>query len=345
VNRISIAAFFAFFSFALISRSEAEEIKFETADGKLKIAGTVGYYVANGKPVESPKGDEKGLAVVIIRPDGKPTNPVPIKTLSGITKRKLFSRTTASENKILSRPPIKNSIGMELKLLPAGTFMMGSNFGQAKEQPVHKVTLSQNFYIGVHEVTQEQWTKVMGTNPASKKGPRNAVERVSWTDAVEFCLKLSGLPEERAAGRIYQLPTEAQWEYACRAGTTTEYSFGDDDSEFGDYAWFGGNSGYTSHPVGGKKPNAWGLYDMHGNVWEWCQDWLGGYPSGMVRDPTGPASGSAHQYRFRGPLRVYRGGSWFDLAEVCRSASRCRFGPSPRFDCMGFRVSLSPSGE
>ena len=249
---------------------------------------------------------------------------MPIKLLSGITKRKLFRRTTASENKILSRPPIKNSIGMELKLLPAGTFMMGSNFGQAKEQPVHKVTLSQNFYIGVHEVTQEQWTKVMGTNPASKfKGPRNAVAGVSWTDAVEFCLKLSGLPEERAAGRIYQLPTEAQWEYACRAGTTTEYSFGDDDSEFGDYAWFGGNSGYTSHiPSAAKEAECLGLV-RHARqclgVVSRLAWWLS--ESCMVRDPTGPASGSAHQYRFRGPLRVI---PWRQLvqhlAEVCRSA-------------------------
>ena len=336
MNRLSIAAFFALFSFVLISRSDAQEIKFETADGKFKITGTVGYYVANGKPVESPKGDEKGLAVVIIRPDGKPTNPVPIKLLSGITKRKLFSRTTASENKILSRPPIKNSIGMELKLLPAGTFMMGSNFGQAHEQPVHKVTLSQNFYIGVHEVTQEQWIKVMGTNPSKFKGPRNAVEQVSWTDAVEFCLKLSALPEERAAGRFYQLPTEAQWEYACRAGTTTEYCFGDDESELGDYAWYKGNSGSKTHPVGQKKPNAWGLYDMHGNVWEWCQDPHDAYPSRAVTDPTGPASGS---------YRVIRGGGWLSTAEFCRSAYRVGALPSNRNLNYGFRVCLSPSGQ
>ena len=336
MNRLSIAACLWLCSFAFFSISDAKEIKFETADGKFKVTGTVGYYVANGKPVESPKGDEKGLAVVIIRPDGKPTNPVPIKLLSGITKRKLFSRTTASENNILSRPPIKNSIGMELKLLPAGTFMMGSNFGSATEQPVHKVTLGQNFYIGVHEVTQEQWIKVMGKNPSNFKGPRNAVEQISWTDAVEFCLKLSALPEERAAGRFYQLPTEAQWEYACRAGTTTKYSFGDDESKLGDYAWYKGNSGSKTHPVGQKKPNAWGLYDMHGNVWEWCQDPHDAYPSRAVTDPTGPASGSS---------RVLRGGSLNYTAGVCRSAYRDRGGPSGGSNRGGFRVCLSPSDE
>ena len=336
MNRLSIAASVLLFSFALISRSDAQEIKFETADGKFKITGTVGYYVAKGKPVDSPNGDEKGLAVVIIRPDGKPTNPVPIKLLSGITKRKLFSRTTVSENNILSRPPIKNSIGMELKLLPAGTFMMGSNFGWETEQPVHKVTLSQNFYIGVHEVTQEQWIKVMGKNPSYFKGPRNAVEQVSWSDAVEFCLKLSALPEERAAGRFYQLPTEAQWEYACRAGTPTKYSFGDDATKLGDYAWHGGNSGSKTHPVGQKKPNAWGLYDMHGNVNELCSDWHAKYPSGNSADPTGPISGSG---------RVRRGGSWASPAADCRSAYRFLDSPSRRYNRIGFRVCLSPSGQ
>ncbi len=336
MNRLSIAACLWLCSFAFFSISDAKEIKFETADGKFKVTGTVGYYVAKGKPVESPKGDEKDLAVVIIRPDGKATNPVPIKLLSRVTKRKLFSRTTASDNEILSKPPIKNSIGMELKLLPAGTFMMGSNFGGANEQPVHKVTLSQNFYIGVHEVTQEQWIKVMGKNPSKFKGPRNAVEQVSWTDAVEFCLKLSALPEERAAGRFYQLPTEAQWEYACRAGATTEYSFGDDESELCDYAWYKGNSGSKTHPVGQKKPSAWGLYDMHGNVWEWCQDWHDAYPSRAVTDPTGAASGS---------LRVLRGGCWDNAAEDRRSAYRGTGAPSGRGGSNGFRVSLSPSGQ
>ena len=162
-----------------------------------------------------------------------------------------------------------NSIGIRLKLLPAGTFWMGEDLD------AHKVTLTQPFYLGVYEVTQEQYERVMGKNPSNFKGPQNPVEKVSWDDAVEFCRKLSELPEEKAAGRIYRLPTEAEWEYACRAGTTTKYSFGDSESELGEYGWFDKNSDRKTHPVGQKQPNKWGLYDMHGNVWEWCSDWYG----------------------------------------------------------------------
>jgi formylglycine-generating enzyme required for sulfatase activity len=155
---------------------------------------------------------------------------------------------------------------------------------------------------------------------------------VSWDDAVEFCRKLSALPAEKAAGYVYRLPTEAEWEYACRAGTRTKYSFGDDESELGDYAWHASNSGNTTHPVGGKKPNPCGLYDMHGNVWEWCQDWHGDYPSGAVTDPTGPSSGS---------YRVLRGGSWNYFSEDCRSAYRYWYTPDYRGLNLGFRVLRS----
>jgi formylglycine-generating enzyme required for sulfatase activity len=177
----------------------------------------------------------------------------------------------------------------------------------------------------------------MKNNPSYFKGAENPVEQVSWEDAVEFCRKLSELSAEKAAGNVYRLPTEAQWEYACRAGTTTQFSFGDDESDLGDYAWYRENSASKAHPVGGKQPNAWGLYDMHGNVWEWCQDWYDDYPSGAVTDPTGPADGSG---------RVIRGGGWDFIAEICRSAYRSGFGPSFRSlsDC-GFRVCLSPSGK
>jgi len=229
-------------------------------------------------------------------------------------------------NVLLQLPPRKNSIGMQFKLLPGGTFTMGEG-GEA-----HKVTLTKPFELGVYEVTQEQYQKVMGSNPSGFKGPQNPVEQVSWNDAVAFCRKLSELPSEKSGGYVYRLPTEAEWEYACRAGTTTTYSFGDSESELGAYAWYIDNSGRTTHPVGGKKPNAWGLYDMHGNVFEWCQDWLGDYPSGSVTDPTGAASGSA---------RVYRGGSWDDYAGSCRSANRYRNSPEFRDDYLGFRVLRS----
>jgi len=143
---------------------------------------------------------------------------------------------------------------------------------------------------------------------------------------------MSAMPTEKSAGYVYRLPTEAEWEYACRAGTTTKYSFGDSKSELGGYAWYDENSGGRTHPVGEKKPNGWGLYDMHGNVWEWCQDWHDDYPSGSATDPTGAASGS---------LRVIRGGSWFYYSDYCRSASRDRLTPDFRSDFLGFRVLRS----
>ena len=229
-------------------------------------------------------------------------------------------------------PESADSIGMEFKLIPAGTFTMGDASGEDDETP-HEVTLTKPFKMGVHEVTQAQYEQLMGTNPSEFKGADNPVETVNWDDAVDFCRRLSELPAEKKAGNVYRLPTEAEWEYACRAGTTTRFSFGDDESELGDYAWFYGN---TSHPVGGKKPNAWGLYDMHGNVWEWCQDWYADYPSGSMTNPSGATSGSA---------RVFRGGGWDDTAEDCRSAYRNRNDPSIRNYYFGFRVCLSPSGE
>jgi formylglycine-generating enzyme required for sulfatase activity len=221
-------------------------------------------------------------------------------------------------------PPRKNSIGMDMKLIPAGKFTMGDGG--------HQVTLTQPFSLGVYEVTQEQYERVMGTNPSDFNGAKNPVEQVSWEDAVEFCRKLSALPEEKAAGHVYRLPTDAEWEYACRAGTTTEYCFGDDENQLGDYAWYDENSGDRTHPVGQKKPNAWGLYDMHGNVWEWCQDWYADLPAGAVTDPTGPSTGSD---------RVSRGGCWIYGSDNCRSANRIRNSPGRRSGILGFRVLRS----
>jgi formylglycine-generating enzyme required for sulfatase activity len=220
---------------------------------------------------------------------------------------------------------IVNSIGMRFVPIQVGTFTMG------EDQKAHQVTLTKPFELGVYEVTQEQYEKVMGTKPSKFKAPQNPVEKVDWNNAVEFCRKLSSLPEEKAAGYVYRLPTEAEWEYACRAGTTTTYSFGDSELELGDYAWYGNFRG-TTHPVGQKKPNPWGLYDMHGNVFEWCQDWYGDYPSGSVMDPTGAASGS---------LRVGRGGCWLLNSDYCRSARRLWGTPDARDSRLGFRVLRS----
>jgi formylglycine-generating enzyme required for sulfatase activity len=176
---------------------------------------------------------------------------------------------------------------------------------------------------------------VMGSDPSKWKDDNGPVEQVSWDDAVEFCQKLSALPEEHQAGRVYRLPIEAEWEYACRAGTDTKYSFGDDDSKLGEYGWFDGNSGGQTQRVGQKKANAWGLFDMHGNVWELCSDWYGDYPKGAVTDPQGPS---------RASVRVSRGGSWYDPAKYSRSAYRCGDGPSRRYYFLGFRIAMGPSG-
>ena len=216
-------------------------------------------------------------------------------------------------------------VTMKLVLIPAGKFMLGAEGPQQQ----HEVTISKPFYMGVTEVTQAQYEAVMGTNPSHTKGATNPVEMVSWNDATEFCKKLS--EKTRQAVR---LPTEAEWEYACRAGTQTAFSFGDDPSALGDYAWWGMNSGETTHPVGQKKPNAWDLFDMHGNVYEWCADWVGYYPKVAVTDPQGPASGK---------YRVLRGGDWAGIQVMCRSAVRVGLTPVNRGINFGFRVAVSVS--
>jgi formylglycine-generating enzyme required for sulfatase activity len=215
-----------------------------------------------------------------------------------------------------------------------------SEKGSEDEERQHEVTLTQDYYLGAFEVTQAQYAKVMGNNPSYFQGDKvgnvvssnRPVEQVSWEDAVEFCRRLSELPEEKAAGRVYRLPTEAEWEYACRAGSTTAFSFGDKLHSLDNYAWFSDNSNEQTHPVGQKKPNAWGLYDMHGNVWEWCCDWYGEYPKDAVSDPSGPSEGVR---------RVNRGGSWNNGAAYCRSSLRIRRNPAYRFPLNGFRLALS----
>jgi formylglycine-generating enzyme required for sulfatase activity len=222
---------------------------------------------------------------------------------------------------------------MKLVLIRPGNFMMGSpdleKERMANEGPQHEVTISNPFYLGVTEVTQTQYQAVMGANPSQFKGPTNPVERVSWHEAVEFCRRLS-----EKAGKIFRLPTEAEWEYACRAGTKTRYSFGDSESVLGDYAWSGSNSGGKTHPVGQKKPNPWGLYDMNGNVWEWCADWSGSYSSKSSTDPKGADSGWA---------RVTRGGACDgNEAGGFRCAYRGRGDPAGRYGSRGFRCARTP---
>jgi formylglycine-generating enzyme required for sulfatase activity len=240
---------------------------------------------------------------------------------------------------------ITNSIGMKLVLIPKGKFMMGSpesEEGRYDDETQHEVTISKDYYLGVTEVTQGQYEKVIGTNPSKfqkqvildKDSSMYPVEKVTWEVAVVFCKKLSDLPEEKKVGRVYRLPTEAEWEYACRAGSNSAYSFGESSKLLSDYAWCGENSNLQTHPVGEKRQNAWGLYDMHGNVWEWCSDWYGGYDNNSVSDPVGLTKGS---------LRVLRGGGVFDWAN-CRSAYRGGGDSSLRVSSYGFRVALSSSG-
>jgi formylglycine-generating enzyme required for sulfatase activity len=258
--------------------------------------------------------------------------------------------------------PITNGIGMKLVLIPAGEFLMGTagttdekgpqprppspavaivvDFGGTdEERPQHRVRITKPFYLGQTEVTQGQWEAVMGSKPWSGKkhnreGADYPASYVDWNDAAEFCRKLS-----MREGKTYRLPTEAEWEYACRAGTTTAYHFGDDESRLSEYAWYGGtfdrgkSEKRFAQPVGRLKPNAWGLHDVHGNVWEWCHDWYEKYDDGPVGDPAGAEMGR---------YRVYRGCSWVNRGGDCRSARRSFNLPDYRKAILGLRVVMVP---
>ena len=222
----------------------------------------------------------------------------------------------------------ENSVGMTLVRLSPGQFTMGSpdnEAGRDSDETAHQVTLSRPFYISNTLVTQAQWLIVMNSDPSRFLGYELPVDSVTWSEAVLFCERLSVLEH-----RVYRLPTEAEWEYACRAGTTGAYNVGD-ASTLTEAAWFADNSGGRTHCVGGKKPNAWGLYDMHGDVWEWCYDLYGDYPEGSVLDPTGPTTGDR---------RVCRGGSWDSASIECRSAARNDLNPNQRYPTVGFRVVM-----
>lgn len=223
--------------------------------------------------------------------------------------------------------------------------------GGSDEKPVHRVTISKDFLMSKYEVTQKQYEAVMETNPSYFKGENLPVERVSWYDAIEFCNKLSDMEglERCYSGsgtniicnwnaNGYRLPTEAEWEYACKAGTTKDFYSGNlinqfcipIDANLNRIGWYCGNSGKNTHPVGEKEPNAFGLYDMSGNVWEWCWDWFGSYSSDAVKDPKGTNNGE---------YRVLRGGSWESIGIFCRSSFRYNNGPDDRNYYIGFRLT------
>ena len=281
-----------------------------------------------------------------------------VAAVSVVPRAVAEEKSAASVGEKTPSPPkeitvdLGNGVKLDMVLIPAGEFMMGSPKEVIEDElkshagdqwdkrhlpgegPQHKVRITKPFYLGKYLVTQEQWQTVMNSNPSYFKGPKNPVEMVSWDDCQQFLGKLNAKPAA-GAGK-YQLPTEAQWEYACRAGSKTKYCFGNDASKLGEYAWYDENSGNKTHPVGEKKPNTWGLYDMYGNVWEWCQDWWkdGCYGDLQVDDPTGAATGSS---------RVVRGGGWFNSARLCRSANRGNNEPWVRTGPLGFRISFVPA--
>ncbi len=259
---------------------------------------------------------------------------------------------------------ITNSIGLKLTLIPAGKFLMGSPAKEPERDPEelqHEVVITRPFFMGVYEVTQGEYEKLMGKpkeggkyNPSNRgahfgsAGPDHPMEHVSWNQAVEFCKRLSALPAEKKAGRLYRLPTEAEWEYACRAGTKTVFHVGNSlsskQANFNGLYPFGveakGRNLQKTVKVGSFPPNAWGLYDMHGNVSEWCSDWYDPeyYKKSPKEDPKGPASGVLSTGFANNFYHVVRGGCWLDEARACRAAYRFRLQPTEPYRLVGFRV-------
>jgi formylglycine-generating enzyme required for sulfatase activity/serine/threonine protein kinase len=287
-------------------------------------------------------GEYVGCAVPRLNQSFKAENPPRIDKIALLSlPRKLL--VTQGEIPTEGKKFTVSGLSLEMLWCPSGRFEMGSpagffrgESGRRSDEVQHEVTLTQGFWLGKHPVTQTQWKKVMGSNPSHFKGRNRPVEEVSFNEVNKFCRKLTEL--ERKAGRLpegmsYQLPTEAQWEYACRAGTKTAYAFGAGLTTA--QANISGGPEETIS-VGSYKPNAWGFHDMHGNVWEWCADWYGDYTAVAVRDPAGPAVGSC---------RVFRGGSWYDSAYIARSAYRFRSVPASSDNDLGFRLSLRPASQ
>jgi len=324
---------------ASIRVEDIELVQFAHESRTLRILLQDGKEISTGWPQEA----------IRIRLDLGPECVLPIshvqtlymntKTLPWVV-RKAFDEVDSISGDDLAHPPAPSPKGMVW--VPPGHFQMGSSLIEKgrdpDEDPLTEVRITQGFWMGEHEVTQGEYQEIMGSNPSGYRGSLDLpVEKVTWNEAVAYGEKLSA--REREAGRlppgfIYRLPTESEWEYACRGESMTRFHYGDDPSEteLTTYAWFIENSQSTTHPVAQLKPNARGLYDMHGNVWEWCQDiWQDAYPGGEVRDHVGEG---------KGWLRVARGGSWLYSAAHCRSANRDSYGPNNRCSDIGFRVVL-----
>ena len=273
--------------------------------------------------IQSAVGLQPGVAPV-------PTNTIitlPNAAAGQVEKANVAVTTNASPPVIQPDPEqltveLEGGGKMEFVLIHAGEFLMGTS---QNDPPVHTVKLTKPFYIGKYKVTQEQWLAVMRENRSHFNGPKHPVENVSWEDCQRFLMMLN----TKANGQTFSLPTEAQWEYACHAGSPDEYCFGDDANDLAQCGWYLKNSMRRTHPVGELKPNNWGLYDMHGNIWEWCADWFGPYDGRDETDPPGPETGW---------MRVLRGGSWCNYATSCRCSNRGFYPPTTRNNYAGFRV-------
>jgi formylglycine-generating enzyme required for sulfatase activity len=314
------------------SRSQA--VKGENAQLVQRLNGELG--TAKGEVARLQKELTEANARLSRTTPGQTSGPAPAQSAS--TAPRLGTDPGLGNRQVSGKigDVFRTDIGMELVWIPAGTFQMGSpeGVGYGDERPQTEVTISRPFWMGRFEVRQRDWQAVMGNNPSYSKGEDLPVELVDWNQCVEFGKKLT----ERMKGKIpegyeFRLPTEAEREYACRARTTTSWSFGDEESAVKPYAWYDNNAGGKTQPVGQKLANPWGLYDMHGGVWEWVLDWNGTYPGGRVTDPKGPANGSH---------RVIRGGAWSFSVRHCRSAYRGFGDQGNRWLNLGFRLVLAP---
>lgn len=286
----------------------------------LVILLAFGFVVgAQNKIVKKPKKQKPATTQVAPKKHKSQSKPTKGGTVKRVATKASYSNGTLTVN----------GIKYNMVWVDGGTFRMGATSEQGSEisdeKPVHSVTLS-GYYIGKTEVTQALWQAVMGSNPSYFEGDDLPVEQVSWDDCQEFIRKLNSL-----TGQNFRLPTEAEWEFACRGGNNSRGYKYSGSNYIDNVAWYDGNSGDKTHPVATKSPNELGIYDMSGNVWEWCADWYGDYSSGRQTNPKGPYGGS---------YRVYRGGGWFINAGICRSSDRYYYNPAYRYNILGLRLAL-----
>ena len=307
---------------------------YESEEGmvKLKASAPSNLQITLSKEVASMNQTSKTAIPQQAQPQQPVAQPQPVSSMassstSGASSNMVGSSTSGSVITI----PVKDDISIEMVKVEAGSFNMGATPEMQNpdedEKPVHRVTLTNNYYIGKYEVTQALWKIVMGSNPSNSKGDNLPVENVSWNNCQKFISKLNKL-----TGKSFCLPTEAEWEFAARGGKKSRGYQYSGSNTLGDVAWYEGNSGSKTHAVGTKQPNELGIYDMTGNVYEWCQDWYGSYSSSPQTNPIGAVSGSC---------RVYRGGCWVSSARNCRTSYRGRRTPDFRYGFLGLRLVLS----